>query len=165
MYSARNRTGAAALAGAAVTGLIAFALFLAGGLLLWGNAHYKDSDGFLSTGSERLTAPAYAITADDLNVSGGHDWVVSSDRYGTIRVSAASRAGKPVFVGVARTRDVDAYLRDVAHSELTDFEVDPFRATYAGHGGSRAPGAPGAQRIWAARADGAGKQSLTWDVR
>ena len=35
MPSLRNRTGPAALVGAAVTGLIAFALFIAGGLLLW----------------------------------------------------------------------------------------------------------------------------------
>ena len=48
MKNARDRTGAAALVGAAVTGLIAFALFLAGGLLLWANGHYKDADGYLS---------------------------------------------------------------------------------------------------------------------
>jgi acyl-CoA synthetase (AMP-forming)/AMP-acid ligase II len=46
--TARDRTGAAALMGAAITGLIAFALFLAGGLLLWANGHYKDADGYLS---------------------------------------------------------------------------------------------------------------------
>ena len=39
---------------AAVTGLIAFVLFLAGGLLLWANAHYKDADGYVSTASERF---------------------------------------------------------------------------------------------------------------
>ena len=54
MPSSRDRTGATALAGAAVTGLIAFALFLAGGLLLWANGHYKDADGYLTTGSERF---------------------------------------------------------------------------------------------------------------
>ena len=56
----RDRTGAAALVGAAVTGLIAFALFLAGGLLLWANGHYKDADGYLSTGSQRFDSAEYA---------------------------------------------------------------------------------------------------------
>ncbi len=51
---------------AAATGLIAFTLILAGGLLLWGTAHYKDADGYFSTGSERFGTSAYAITADDL---------------------------------------------------------------------------------------------------
>ena len=53
--NARDRTGAAALVAAAVTGLIAFALFLAGGALLWANGHYKDADGYLSTGSQRFS--------------------------------------------------------------------------------------------------------------
>ena len=64
--TARDRTGAAALVGAAVTGLIAFALFLAGGLLLWANGHYKDADGYLSTGSQRFDSPEYAITTPNL---------------------------------------------------------------------------------------------------
>src|SRR4051812_29570623 len=121
----RQKTGAAALAGAAVTGLIAFALFLAGGLLLWADHHYKDADGFLLTGSAHFTSPAYAITADDLRIhGGGHGWLVSRDRYGTLRITASAR--QPVFLGVARTRDVDRYLRGVAHSEVDDIEVAPF---------------------------------------
>ena len=52
--------------GAAVTGLIAFTLFLAGGLLLWANAHYKDADGYLSTGSQRFDSREYAITTPSL---------------------------------------------------------------------------------------------------
>src|SRR4051812_23664691 len=128
--SSRNRTGAAALAGAAVTGLIAFALCLAGALLLWANAHYRDADGYLATASKPFTSPAYAITADDLQVgahgAGGLGFLVSSDRYGTIRLTADARDDKPVFVGVARTRDVDAYLAGVAHSEVEDVDSGPF---------------------------------------
>ena len=47
--ASRRRSEAAALAGAAVTGLIAFTLFLAGALLLWANAHYKDPGGYLAS--------------------------------------------------------------------------------------------------------------------
>src|SRR3954471_4666962 len=112
MYSARNRTGAAALAGAAITGLIAFTLFLAGGLLLWANGHYKDADGYFSTASQRFGSPAYAITSDDLQIGGhGASRLLSSDRYGNIRLTADARGDKPVFIGVAPTRDVNAYLR------------------------------------------------------
>ena len=69
--NARDRTGAAALVGAAVTGLIAFTLFLAGGLLLWANGHYKDADGYLSTGSQRFNSSEYAITTPNLEVNAG----------------------------------------------------------------------------------------------
>ena len=64
--TARDRTGAAALMGAAITGLIAFALFLAGGLLLWANGHYKDADGYLSTGSARFASHGHALTTPSL---------------------------------------------------------------------------------------------------
>src|SRR3954454_16970285 len=165
MPSARDKSGAAALAGAAVTGLIAFALFLAGALLLWGNAHYKDSDGYFTTASERFASPAYAITADDLRIGAhGPSWLLSSDRYGAIRLTADSRADKPVFIGVARTRDVEAYLRGVAHREVEDIEYAPFSARYTQHDGTRRPAAPAAQKIWVASAHGGALQSLRWDV-
>jgi hypothetical protein len=157
--------GAAALVAAAVTGLIAFALFIGGILLLWGNAHYKDGQGYLSTGSERFASSAYAITSDDLEIgAGAPGFLLSSDRYGTIRLKANSRSGKPVFVGIAPARDVDAYLRGVAHSEVADIDYAPFSARYTPHTGARRPAAPTAQRIWAASAHGNGPQAVTWNV-
>src|SRR4051794_7781499 len=147
MSSSRNRTGAAALAGAAATGLIAFALFLAGGLLLWANAHYKDADGYVSTGSERFSASGYAISADDLSVgSHGPGFLFSSDRYGTIRLSA--RGEKPVFIGIAPTREVDTYLKDVAHSQVSDVDFAPFSASYKPFTGTQAPARPATQPFW-----------------
>ena len=156
----RRKSEAAALAGAAVTGLIAFTLFLAGALLLWANAHYKDSGGYFATGSESFASNGYAITSDQLEVGAGPRWLIGSDRYGTIRLNAAPHGGKPLFVGVARTSDVDAYLRDSARSEVSDIEFAPFSVKYASRPGTRAPGAPTAQDIWVAQ----GTRALTWDV-
>jgi hypothetical protein len=165
MYSARNRTGAAALAGAAITGLIAFALFLAGGLLLWANGHYKDSDGYFSTASEQFRSPTYAITSDELQIGGhGAERLLSSDHYGTIRLTADARGDKPVFIGIAPTRDVNAYLREVAHSRVADVDYAPFSARYTQRDGTRHPAAPATQKIWTAEAHGAGQQTLRWDV-
>ena len=158
----RDRTGAAALVGASVTGLVAFALFLAGGLLLWADGHYKDADGFLTTPSQRFESSSYAITTSDLEVgAGAPGFLLEADRYGTIRLETIAKGGKPLFVGVARTRDVDAYLKGSAHSELSDIDYAPFRARYDQHEGARPPGPPADRRIWAAR----GEHALTWDVR
>ena len=77
---------------------------------------------------------------------------------------SARTARRPVFVGIARTRDVDAYLDRSAHATLTDVEVDPFEADYRTTGGLTRPAAPGTQPIWAARRTGTGTQTLTWDV-
>jgi hypothetical protein len=138
--TARDRTGAAALVGAAVTGLAAFALILAGGLLLWANGHYKDADGYLSTGSERF--------------------LLKSDRYGELRLQTMRKGGKPLFVGIAPTRDVRAWLTGTAYSEVSDIDYAPFKAVYAQHLGTREPGPPARQGFWAAT----GTHALQWHV-
>src|SRR3954451_11884161 len=162
MKSTRNRTGAAALVGAAVTGLVAFALFLGGGLLLWANGHYKDADGYLTTGTQRFSTQEYALTTPSLEIgTGAPSFLLKADRYGTVRLDAMPKGGKPLFVGVARTRDVDAYLRGVARSEVADVDYSPFSARYTRRAGTRRPARPAAQRIWAAQ----GANALKWDVR
>ena len=103
--NARDRTGAAALVGASVTGLIAFALFLAGALLLWANHHYKDDDGFLTTGGQRFESSAYAVTTSNLEIgAGAPGFLLKADRYGTIRLETMAKGGKPLFVGMAHDR-------------------------------------------------------------
>jgi hypothetical protein len=157
----RDRTGAAALVAASVTGLVAFALFLAGGLLLWANHHYKDPDGVLATPGQRFESDAYAITTPKLEVgAGAPGFLLKADRYGTLRLETMAKGGKPLFVGIARTADVERYLRGSAHSVVSDIDYAPFRAKYTQVEGARPPGPPGDQRIWAAR----GRQALTWDV-
>ena len=160
--TARDRTGAAALMGAAITGLIAFALVLAGGLLLWANGHYKDANGYLTTGSARFASQGHALTTPSLEIgAGAPGFLLKADRYGTIRLAATSNARKPLFIGVARTRDVDAYLRGVSRSEVSDIDFAPARAHYTQLPGTQSPRRPAAQRIWAA----SGSHTLTWTVQ
>jgi hypothetical protein len=154
---------AAVVAGASLA-LVAFVLLLAGAGLRWVDGH-KDADGFLSTTTERFHTSTYALATDNLDIDGhGSGWVVSSDRYGQVRLRAASNDGKPVFVGIAPTAAVHRYLGDSAYTTVDDIDADPFRATYVDHAGGR-PGAPADQDFWAASASGAGRQSVTWDVR
>jgi hypothetical protein len=146
---------------ASVTGIVAFALFLAGGLLLWANGHYKDADGFLTTPNQRFESDSYAITTQNLEVGAGAPGVLlKADRYGTIRLETVAKGGKPLFIGVARTRDVDAYLKGSAHSVVSDIDYAPFRARYDQLDGARPPGPPARQPIWAAR----GEHAVTWAV-
>jgi hypothetical protein len=158
----------AAFVAAGVVGLAALGLVIAGGVLLWGNAQ-KDDAGYISTGTHGLHTSTYAIATDnldvDLDVPGG---VVDRDRFGHVRVQATSRTGKPVFVGIAPTREVSGYLAASAHASVTDVEDGPFQAfhvTYRHHGGDRRPSAPAEQHFWAASAHGDGAQSATWKVR
>ena len=47
---------------------------------------------------------------------------------------------------------------------MTDIDSGPFEASYSRQAGERSPAAPGDERIWAASTQGAGPQTLTWDV-
>jgi hypothetical protein len=155
----------AALIVGSLLGLLAVVLVAAGGLMLWGDGQ-KDRDGYLSTSSDRFAAGGYAVTSDDLDVDlGAQGALVDRDTFGNVRLKATSHNGKPVFVGIAPTGDVSAYLRASAHSSVTDLDASPFRVTYRAHPGDRRPAAPAQQRFWAASAHGSGTQTMTWKVR
>ena len=164
---ARGSTGprVAAVVVATVVGLLAVGLLAAGGLLLWGDGQ-KDHDGYLSTDGERFHTRGSAVTTDTLDVDlDAPGWVVERDRFGKVRLQATPKAGKPVFVGIARTRDVSAYLRGTPHASVTDLDYDPFSVDYRVHAGDRRPAPPGRHDIWAASAQGAGTQTMKWKVR
>jgi hypothetical protein len=154
----------AAFIGAGVVGLLALVLLAAAGVALWANGK-KDDDGYLTTKTERFATSTYALATDDLDIdSHGTGWLIDTDRYGKVRLKVRSRADKPVFVGIARSDDVARYLGGTAHAELTDVSTDPFRAHYRPHGGKAPRTLPARQRIWAASAQGSGRQTLTWDI-
>jgi hypothetical protein len=54
-----------------------------------------------------------------------------------------------------------AHLARSAHDEVTDFDVDPFRAEYRRSPGDERPAAPGVQSFWLASAQGDGLQRVT----
>ena len=152
------------LVASAVTSLIAIGLVAFGGLALWGDSQ-KDERGYLSTDSHRFAASTHAIATENLDMDlDGVEELVDSTGLGDIRIDVAPQSGKPVFAGIARTDELSAYLRDVAHTTVTDLDFEPFEASYKAQGGQGTPAAPAAERIWAASSQGAGPQTLTWDV-
>jgi hypothetical protein len=105
------------------------------------------------------------LRTENLDVDlGGTATVLGSDLYGKVRLRVTPRAGKDLFVGIARTSDVTRYLRGTAHTSVTDIDYHPFDVDYTTTGGARRAAAPAGQRIWAAQAHGRGAQTLTWDV-
>lgn len=161
----RSAGRVAALVAGGVAGVLALVTLAAGGALLWGNAQ-KDHNGYLHTGTDRFHTRTAAITTDNLDVdSGGASRLAGHGLFGTVRVRAESHTGKPVFVGIARTAEVDRYLRGTAHATVTDVDTSPFRATYRTTPGARRPGLPAQQSFWSASATGAGRQEVTWKVK
>ena len=104
----------------------------------------------------RTSARTSTSTSTASAPSGGAD-----DRQRPPRGRAATAT--PVFVGIARTRDVRDYLRDVDHAVVKDINTHPFRADYRERAGG--PPAPPTSATSGTPRRTAPLQTLTWDVR
>lgn len=139
-----------------VASLMAVGLIGIGGVALYGDSQ-KDDQGYLSTDTERFAASTHALNTENLDLDfDGVEGLVDSTSLGNIRLDVAPQNDKPVFVGIARTAELNSYLGDVAHTTLTDIDTSPFEASYSDQAGHGKPGLPADQGIWAASTQGAG---------
>jgi predicted ribosomally synthesized peptide with SipW-like signal peptide len=166
---ARRRTGGriAAIVAGGVAVVLAVGLIAGGALALWGDSK-TDDQGYLSTGKDRYATSTHALATDNLDIDlDGAGWVMDrDDDLGDVRLAVESSAGKPVFVGIARTSDVTDYLSGSSYTSVTDVDYSPFHASYRDHdnGGDRRPALPADQDFWAASSQGQGKQTVAWDL-
>jgi hypothetical protein len=131
----------------------------AGGAALWQIG--KADGGYISTGTHRFQTPSHAIVTEGLKVDSDIPrWLI-----GRARITASSSDGKPVFVGVARKQDVDAYLANVSRSQIRNLEYGSFKVDYESRPGTAAPARPASRSIWAVSASGTGDEQLTWRIR
>jgi hypothetical protein len=148
----------------AVVGMV---LLLAGAAVALAHLTLRDSDGFYSSSTERLTTPTRALTSERLRIGHvdgpGSAWAADAAPV-RVRVRAASADGRPIFVGIGPERAVDAYLRGVAHDEVTDVRSDPFSTEFVRRNGAVRPAPPARQGFWAAAATGPGTQTAEWKV-
>ena len=148
----------------AIASFIAVALVAGGALALWGDSQ-KDDDGYLTTHTHRFESGGRALATDNLDVDlGDIDPIADTPDLGKVKLTAESRDGKRVFVGIARTSDVDRYLSNVPYTTVTDVHADPFRADYDRHAGNRHPVSPEHAGIWQASSYGQDKQSIDWEI-
>ncbi len=151
----------------ALTALLASGLVLGGALALYGEGQ-KDDDGYLKTDAHHFGADTRALATENLDVDLGEaDWLAETDELGKVRIEADSRDDKPLFVGIARTADVERYLSGVPHTTVHDVEAGPFDTfdtDYTRHAGQRHPVSPEHADIWAASSRGTGPQAVDWEV-
>ncbi len=148
------------LIGAGVSLLLAMLLLATGVTGLW-QLSKRDSAGFFTTNPTTLSTNSYAITSDTLDV-GPETPRLFGDHLGTVQIRVSS--GKPVFVGIARTSEVERYLGRVNHQAVTDFGFDPFSVTSADRPGTTRPQPPTAQTFWRVQAVGTGTQTIRWPI-
>jgi hypothetical protein len=147
-----------------VLGLIALALLTGGGTALWADQAKRDSAGYFTGSTHRIANGSYAVTHDGVKVDNLPGWA-DDGNLAKIRIAAASDTGRPLFVGIARERDADAYLANVAHANLDDYGVAESKQEYDLVGGTAMPLRPASQDIWVASATGSDATALRWKVR
>jgi hypothetical protein len=133
----RHTTGIAAIT-AAVTALV---LLIAGAVSLAANAA-RDGDGHDTSPTKTFTTGGYAIATSGAGVTDAPEGGFGDAGLDTLRVTA--RSDRPLFVGIARARDVERYLGSIEHG-----------------GGPRRP--PADEPFWIAGANGRGTTALAWE--
>ena len=151
---------------ASLLALIGFGIGCGGGAVLIANAALRDSEGFFTSRDGAFTSPTSAITTENLDVAtAGPGDALETTGFATVRIRARSNSGTPMFVGIARTADVERYLSGVARDEITEIDYDPFKVDYRRREGPGRARPPAGQRFWVASVTGTGRQTLRWKVR
>lgn len=148
--------------------LISLGLGAVGGVATWAYATQRDAQGFFTSDTEQFETLTYAITSENLDLGvrpGGGDRRFDLGDLATVRLRVAAQNGTPVFVGIGRQRDVDRYLAGVAHAEVDNIDLRPFRVTYRVQRGGAPSARPGSQTFWAVSAHGASDQRIEWKLR
>jgi hypothetical protein len=153
----KPRTGL--IVGGAVVAVVALTVLAVAGVAIWTDVAKRDGSGYLTANAHRYASPTRAIATDELTIG----TEVPKRLIGKVRLEATS--AKPVFVGIARTATVDAYLAGSSYATAKDLDLDPFGVTYVTHSGTGEPGRPASRTFWAASAVGAGVTDLTWTPR
>ena len=144
--------------------LPALALLGGGGVLLWADQGERSDDGYLYTASDDFATQGHALLSDRIDLDPGADWVGLSAALGTARFEVTgAQPGVDVFVGIAPTADVDAYLDGVERTVVDDLGLDTSAADQVLLAGGAPDGPPADQDFWTVEATGTGTQQLDWD--
>jgi len=151
VFGSLGLLAALALIGSAIAGIV-------------GLETNRDATGYLTTHTHHYQTSTYALSTESLNVGG----VTGALEAGLarLRITATSNdLTKPLFVGIARTEDVNRYFARVQHDELRDINFDPFRIHYRRLGTAAPQALPSTQSFWQTRTSGTGTQTISWPVK
>ena len=155
----KQKSGTGLIVGGSIVAVVAALALATGGVSIWADSTQRDDNGYVSTHTHHYQAPTRAIATSGVTIgSEVPDWLV-----GKVRLEASST--KPLFVGIGRKSEVDAYLAGVSYTRASKLDLDPFKVTYTAHAGNADPGRPADQPFWAASTSGQGTSALTWKIK
>ena len=143
--------------------LVALGTGIGSATLAVADATMRDDDGFLMSGTQPVATQTYAVVSEHMELNGETPGFVPEGLLGDAKVAVESDAG-PVFVGVASSADVEAWLADVPYAVATRLPMNGDEATYRVVDGTAVPGDPAREGFWVAQAAGAGAQTVSWPL-
>ncbi|MCG2622193.1 DUF4389 domain-containing protein [Arthrobacter sp. I2-34] len=142
-------------------------LAIAGTSLLVADAAQQDGQ-YLTGSVDRHETSGYALTAPSLVIDPGQAGLPGAPQVSdlaSVQVRATSVVpGQEIFLGIADSSRVSAYLDGVAQAQLSD-TARHLGSRAAEQPGTRVPAPPAQQDFWATSASGTGVQELTWDLQ
>jgi hypothetical protein len=147
-------------------GVLAALAFIAGaGALTWALDTQRDGNGYFTTVTHRLHTSSYALASRSLRVDTEWPSWALGDHFARVRITATSTdAARPVFLGIARTDDVNRYLAGVEHEQIVHLDTQPFTVDSFRVSGGAPAGRPAAQSFWRVHASGTGVQTIAWPI-
>ncbi|HEU4320948.1 MAG TPA: hypothetical protein VFS66_12820 [Acidimicrobiia bacterium] len=152
-----------------VLGVLSTILFVIAACLLaatiflgWLHRTQTSPDGFVTGPVVEMSTDGYAITSTDLDLGSFPDEWLPSAVVGTFQVGARSAGDSSLFLGVGPSSEVDQFLADVSHAEVTRFGSQS-SLSYDEHAGSARPNPPSEVDFWVVNAEGPGQQTLDWE--
>lgn len=136
-----------------------------GGAMIWASQFHKDAEGFHVTEPMNITSGSYAITSQAIQIDEGASKALYWLNMDTIKTEVENNDPfKPVFIGIAKSRDVAEYLLNVQHEQVTDIEVFPSRFKYESISGDAQPDLPDSQGFWLEKSEGIGLQRIEFNL-
>lgn len=148
--------------------VVAIGLLLAATSLWAAKQALPDDDGFFTAPVVSCRVDSYAIVSEPIRLDlSGPEGLTPESVLGDGKVTATSRDGSPVFVGIADSRLVENYLSGTARTTIRP-DSDADDGALAGCDsttGQAPPALPTSLAIWTTSATGTGSQSITWPIK
>lgn len=135
-----------------------------GGTLRLADGTLRNDDGYVMGSAHAWQSPGYAVRSESAEIHTDSTTLDLPERLlGTMTATADPATPNGVFLGVARTADVERYLADVARSTVVEPFGDNGEPTLTFVDGGSPGVAPTDATFWAASASGRGPQQITWE--
>jgi hypothetical protein len=145
--------------------IVAAALLFGGGSLLWADTTLTDGEGFINTVPMDVDVDGYALVAGPAQFELEPEFPIALGDVATIRLRVENQSpSQGIFVGIAETTTLDAYLGGAAHAIVEELESESMSLSYRTGGAGDLPALPAEQDFWISSIGGVGEQTLEWDM-